>query len=188
MRRIRSARGRLGTAVTQIEVIEEYGARLATKANELTDRLKPKESPSVALFETAYLLIYLTLLPLRDQWNLVGNGQTTVTLDTARYWLLREVICAVIGMDSDYGGQTDSQRDEVNKLTTDHERDYQLRESTYDRVPSGEPLLKKFLEYIQTRIGRSFDSQEMLAQLIAFANALSSLDRDRFVNQLLELR
>ena len=55
--------------MTQIEVIEEYGARLATKANELTHRLKPKESPSVALFESAYLLIYLTLRPLREQWN-----------------------------------------------------------------------------------------------------------------------
>jgi hypothetical protein len=188
MKRHRSATGRLGAAVTQIEVIEEYGARLATEANELTHRLKPKESPSVTLFESAYLLIYLTLRPLREQWNLVGTEQTTLTLDTAKHGLLREVICAVIGVDSDHGEQTDCQRDEVNTLTSDHERDYQLRESRYDRIPSGEAPLKKFLEYIQTRIGRSFDSQEMLAQLIAYANALSSLNRDRFVNQLLELR
>jgi hypothetical protein len=176
--------------MTQIEVIAEYGARLATKANELTHRLKPKESPSVALFESAYLLIYLTLRPLREQWNQVGTEQTTLTLDTARYWLLREVICAVLGVDSDYGEQTDRQRDEVNTLTSDHELTYTDRQAMYDSVQfDAESVLpKKFLEYIQTRIGRTFDAQEFLGLLIAYMNALASLDRDRFVSQLLELR
>jgi hypothetical protein len=176
--------------VTEIEVIQEYGGRLTAQANELTHKLKPKESASVALFDSAYLLIYLTLRPLREQWNHVGTDLTTVTLDTARYWLLREVICAVIGVDSDYGEQTDRQRDEVNTLTSDHEATYLDRQAMYDSIPfHAESLLpKKFLEYIQTRIGRTFDPQKFLGLLVAYMNALASLDRDRFVNQLLELR
>jgi hypothetical protein len=97
----------------QIEVVAEYGARLATQSHELTLRLKPKGSASEVFFESAYLLIYLTLRPLREQWNLVGTEQTTITLDTAGYWILREVICAEIGVDPDYASQTDRQRDEV---------------------------------------------------------------------------
>jgi hypothetical protein len=185
-----SVSGRLGTAVTQIEVLEDYGARLATRANELTHTLKPKESANVALFESAYLLIYISLRPLRDQWNLVGTDQTTLTLDKAESWLLREVVCAVLGLSSDPTKLSDRQRDEVDRLTTDHELEYARRQQTYDRVPfPGESvLLKKFLEYIQTRIGRSFDDQELSAQLVAYMKALSSLDPNRFVNQLLELR
>jgi hypothetical protein len=178
--------------VTQSEVIQEYGARLTTQANELTHRLKPKtrKSASEALFETAYLLIYLTLRPLREQWNLVVTKQTTVTLDTATYGLLREVICAVIGVDPDYGEQTDRQRDKVNTLTSDHELTYTDRQAMYDSLPfHAESLLpKRFLEYIQTRIGRTFDAQEFLSLLVAYSNALSSLDRVRFIDQLLELR
>jgi len=180
--------------VTQIEVLGEYGASLATKANELTHKLKPKEAANVAFFESSYLLVYLTLRPLREQWNLVGTEQTTLTLDKARYWLLREVVCAVMGVSSDAAKLTDRQRDEVNTLTTNHEVQYELRQSTYDRLPvpgdafGRDNVLVKFLEYIQTRIGRTFDDQELLALFLAYLTALSSLDSHHFVNELLKVR
>ena len=49
-------------------------------------------------------------------------------------------------------------------------------------------LLVKFLEYIQTRIGRTFDDQELLALFLAYLTALSSLDSHHFVNELLKVR
>ena len=89
--------------MTQSEVIQEYGARLTTQANELTHRLKPKtrKSASEALFETAYLLIYLTLRPLREQWNLVVTKQTTVTLMAEVAVGIHISVCWLVHVDFD---------------------------------------------------------------------------------------
>ena len=176
----------------RLAVIAEFGQRLIAQTRKLVSAFKIESGEPAAYWETAYLLLYLTLRPAREQMGLKESGMTTSSLEMIEYNVLRELVCAQAGFDPEYHSQSEELRAKVNEITTQHTIGYFDRQKFYDNLPwpGDKPqgtVAWEFLLHLQTHTGRSFDQNELVVLTFLCGLTTQGLDPGSFVNSVVAL-